>query len=216
MLSTATPASAQFFDFFFGSHWHGGPPRSATAYADPDPRFNREERPRERHQSSAPSAVYCVRLCDGRFFPIQHSTGANAAETCNSFCPAATTKLFFGSKIDNSVAKDGTRYSRLPNAFVYRERLVDGCTCNGRGSAGLVPVTAANDPTLRKGDIVATNGGFVVYRAGRRKNAEFTPIDSYRGLSERWRRKLAETKIRAAKSTPVPPDAIRRALARNR
>jgi Protein of unknown function (DUF2865) len=213
----ATPASAQFFDFLFGAVRRAAPPRSASAYVDPNPRFNPYERPPERHTASAPWVVYCVRLCDGRFFPIQRSHGANAAQICNSFCPAATTKLYSGNKIDYAVAKDGTRYSALPNAFVYRKRPVDGCTCNGRDAFGTVnDMTAAEDPTLRKGDIVVTNTGFVAYQGGHRQNAEFTPVESYPGLSADRRRKLAETKIRAAAATPIPPDLIRERLARRR
>ena len=88
----ATPAAAQgFFDFFFGSR-RPGPPPSASAYSDPYPSFNpfnggrSEER---RAAPSGPSAVFCVRLCDGRYFPVQHSGGTNPAQLCNSFCPAA-------------------------------------------------------------------------------------------------------------------------------
>ncbi len=43
--------------------------------------------------------------------------------------------------------------------------MVAGCTCNGKDQIGLAPVKIENDPTLRKGDIVAANGGMMV--AGR-------------------------------------------------
>ena len=51
---------------------------------------------------------------------------------------------------------NGARYADLDNAFVYRERILDNCTCNGRNSFGLAPIDAASDPTLRPGDIVAS------------------------------------------------------------
>ena len=41
------------------------------------------------------------------------------------------------------------------NAFVYRQKIVPGCTCNGRDTFGLAPISIANDPTLRQGDIVS-------------------------------------------------------------
>ena len=43
--------------------------------------------------------------------------------------------------------------------------MVAGCTCNGKDQIGLAPVKIENDPTLRKGDIVAASGGMMV--AGR-------------------------------------------------
>ena len=43
--------------------------------------------------------------------------------------------------------------------------LVAGCTCNGKDQIGLAPVKIENDPTLRKGDLVAGADGLMV--AGR-------------------------------------------------
>ncbi len=103
-------------------------------------------------------------------------------------------------------AADGKRYSDLGTAFAYREKTVAGCTCNGKDAYGLVPLDAAKDPTLRAGDIVATEAGMVAYRGeGRRGTADFTPIESYSGLSSDMRRRLAETTITPAPiSTPAP------------
>jgi hypothetical protein len=147
---------------------------SLSAPADPGPRY------------SGRSKVYCVRLCDGRYFPLARHAGVSPAETCHSFCPASRTKTFSGGDITYAAASDGTRYSELANAFLYRKQVVAGCTCNGRDAFGLAPLDTASDPTLRKGDIVATRDGFVAYRGRHRKTGDlnFTPIDSYRGLSE--------------------------------
>ena len=49
--------------------------------------------------------------------------------------------------------------------FAIATRLVAGCTCNGKDQIGLAPVKIEDDPTLRKGDIVAGANGLVV--AGR-------------------------------------------------
>jgi hypothetical protein len=73
--------------------------------------------------------------------------------------------LFYGSSIDNAAGDNGKPYSELPNAFRYRNELVAGCTCNGKDQTGLAPVKIENDPTLRKGDIVAGENGLLV--AGR-------------------------------------------------
>ncbi len=198
MLAPPAPASAQgLFNFFFGSPRREAP--RAHAYADPYPGFGPSGR-----FASGGSGTFCVRLCDGRYFPLPRSSGASSAQLCSSFCPAATTKVFYGGGIDYAGASDGTRYGNLPNAFVYRDKIVEGCSCNGRDPYGLVALNAEADPTLRNGDIVATNQGFVAYHGGARQNAEFTPIENYSGLSADWRQRLSETKIVPANATPVP------------
>jgi hypothetical protein len=216
----ASPASAQghgVFTSLFGTP-RPAPPPSASFYADPNSRYNpfgaMPTEPTAPQVASAPSVSYCVRLCDGRFFPIQRATGADPVEACNSFCPASRTKIFSGSAIDNAVANDGTRYAKLDTAFVYRARTVAGCTCNGRNAFGLVTTTAADDPTLRPGDIVASDKGFLAYNGGRRQNAEFTPLESYSGLSSELRRKLAGAKIMPRNATPVPPQVIAEGVTR--
>ena len=109
--------------------------------------------------------AYCVRTCDGRYFPLTASDNASRAASCNSFCPASETKVVYGSAIDNAATETGKPYSELPNAFRYRTEIVAGCTCNGKDQFGLAPVKIEDDPTLRKGDIVAGENGLLV--AGR-------------------------------------------------
>jgi hypothetical protein len=154
--------------------------------------------------SPSPHAAYCVRTCDGRFFPIQRVAGMTPVQACSTFCPAARTKVFSGSGIDHATASDGARYKDLPNAFAFRERLIADCTCNGKDPFGIVNIDPKNDPTLRQGDIVATDTGFVAYTGGRRQTAEFTPINSYSGLSAETRTRLAGVKIVARNFTPTP------------
>jgi len=106
--------------------------------------------------------AYCVRTCDGRYFPIAASNGQSRAASCNSFCPASETKVVYGSSIDVAETEKGKPYSELPNAFRYRNELVAGCTCNGKDHLGLARVQIEDDATLRKGDIVAGANGLVV------------------------------------------------------
>ena len=151
----ANTASAQgFFDLF-------GPSRPAQPQAlgyAPQTSQPASQTPRVStpQRSVSGGQSYCVRLCDGRHFPIQHNANASPAQLCNSLCPAAETKVFSGSEIGRSAARDGTRYSSLQNAFAYRTRIVESCTCNGKDSFGTAAIDASADPTLRKGDIVAT------------------------------------------------------------
>ncbi len=208
------PAGAQgLFDFFNFNAQRRSAPAGASAYSDPYPQFNPFGRPAEPERRAGPSGgsvAYCVRLCDGRFFPIQRSSGADPTQACNSFCPASRTKIFSGSGIEHAVARDGTRYGDLENAFVYRDRIVSDCTCNGKDPTGLVTTTATDDPTLRQGDIVATDNGFLAYTGGRRHNAEFTPLDAYIGYSSELRARLAGVKIVPRNASIVPPEGVSR------
>src|SRR5882672_12811854 len=123
--------------------------------------------------------AFCVRTCDGRYFPITAGDGQSRAASCNSFCPASETKVVYGSSIDHAATENGKPYSELPNAFRYRNELVAGCTCNGKDQLGLAPVKIEDDPTLRKGDIVAgANGLMVAGRGADRRGASlnFSPV----------------------------------------
>jgi Protein of unknown function (DUF2865) len=122
--------------------------------------------------------AWCVRTCDGRYFPITGPDKESRAASCHSFCPASETRLVYGSDIDNAATDAGKPYSDLPNAFRYRNEMVAGCTCNGKDQAGLAPVNIDNDPTLRKGDIVAGANGLMVANPGGGKHAslDFTPV----------------------------------------
>jgi hypothetical protein len=142
--------------------------------------------------SSGHGIAFCVRTCDGRYVPMQRHAGASPVEACRSFCPAAKTVVLTGGKIESAVAQNGTRYADLNTAFVYRKKVVADCTCNGKDEFGLARVGSETDPTLRLGDIVATNKGLGAY-AG--KSVAITPINP---ASSEWARRLAETKVRPA------------------
>jgi hypothetical protein len=137
--------------------------------------------PRPRAGYSGGGQAYCVRTCDGRYFPITASDAQSRAASCNSFCPASDTRIVYGSSIDNAATESGKPYSELPNAFRYRNELVAGCSCNGKDQVGLAPVRIENDPTLRKGDIVAGSNGLVVAGRGADKRGaslNFSPASA--------------------------------------
>ena len=50
--------------------------------------------------------AYCVRSCDGRYFPITASDNQSRTASCNSFCPASDTRIVYGSSIDNAATED--------------------------------------------------------------------------------------------------------------
>jgi hypothetical protein len=136
-----------------------------------------EPRPR----ATGGGQAFCVRTCDGRYFPISATDNQSRAASCNNFCPASETKVVYGGNIDSATTETGRPYSELPNAFRYRSELVEGCTCNGKDQIGLAPVKIEDDPTLRRGDIVAGADGLMVAGRGRdRRGAalNFSPAPS--------------------------------------
>jgi hypothetical protein len=117
---------------------------------------------------------------------------------CQAFCPASVTKVFFGNQIDRAISMDGERYSDIDSAYAYRKKLSGDCTCNGREPAGLAPVDISLDTTLRPGDVVATTTGLVAFSAPRSNGGqpgEFTPVESYAGLTAAIRAQLGEVKV---------------------
>lgn len=190
----ATSPISNFFSMLFG----GGRPNRR-----PEPRILVTPR-----TLAAPSSgggyAFCVRTCDGRYFPLQGAAqgGNSDIAQCNAFCPAATMTVFSTADasrgIDGAVSRDGKPYSELPNAYVFRQRLVDGCTCNGQ-VGGLGQVDVMNDPTLKRGDIVMTDEGGRVFAGSRRgppyREADFVAPARFPELPRSIRARLEELKV---------------------
>lgn len=156
---TPSAHAEDFFSALFGGFRMRPPPAIRTPFpADDMPRY---DVPRQR-ASYGGGTAYCVRGCDGRYFPAQGNDAESKAQSCKSFCPASETSLVYGGNIDDATTDKGKSYSDLPNAYRYRNEIVAGCTCNGKDPAGLAQVKVEDDPTLRKGDIVAGADGLVV------------------------------------------------------
>jgi Protein of unknown function (DUF2865) len=186
-------ASAQgIFNFLFGR------PSNPSLATHPSPDLQTSRSPARVAPAKRPSRTvrrtfaFCVRLCDGRYFPIQSSRAATSGQMCGALCPAAPIKVFQGSEIGQAIASDGTRYAALDNAFVYRSRIVRDCTCNGRTHFGVKRIAITADPTLRTGDIVTTARGLIVVRgksAGR--SGTLLPIATARNRLTDIRQALA-------------------------
>ena len=142
-------------------------------------------------QDTGPARAFCVRTCDGHYFPVEAHARVTAASACQSACPAADTRLYSGSNIDYAMARDGSRYADLPTAFLFRKKLVDGCTCNGRTAFGLVPPRPEDDATLRPGDVVATPNGLMAVTA----SGQLAPAASYPGFSRSERAQFSQMKV---------------------
>ena len=203
-------ASAEdLFGFLFGGaqkQQRQAPPQ-ANFFADP---FGLNQQPApppppRQVASSGAGPAFCVRTCDGRYFPLARGN-ATPVQMCQAFCPASPTKVFFGSTIDGASSSNGERYAESENAFAFRKALRADCTCNGRDPAGLAPVDLTLDTSLRPGDVIATTTGLVAYsgvKVGVNQTAEFTPVASYPGLTSDVRARLGEMKV-----APVAAETI--------
>jgi hypothetical protein len=201
-------ASAEgLFDLLFGGlqkQQHQAPPQ-ASFFADP----SATPQPAPVRTSGGSGPAFCVRSCDGRYFPLSRGN-ASPVQLCQAFCPASPTKVFFGSNIDGATSASGERYADSENAFAYRKAMRADCTCNGRDSAGLAPVDLTLDTSLRAGDVIATTDGLVAYsgvRLGTNQAAEFTPVASYPGLTPEVRARLGEMKVAPVSAEMIADEA---------
>jgi hypothetical protein len=198
---TPHAASAEgLFDFLFGGiqKQHQSSPQT-NFFNDPFGLNQQSAAPRA-VASSGSGPAFCVRSCDGRYFPLSRGN-ASPAQLCQAFCPASATKVFYGSNIESASTSNGERYADSENAFAYRKALRADCTCNGRDTAGLAQVDVTLDTSLRAGDVIATTDGLVAYsgiRLGNNQTAEFTPVASYPGLTADVRARLGEMKVAPA------------------
>jgi hypothetical protein len=205
---TPRVASAEdLFSFLFGGaqqQQRQAPPQ-ANFFADPFGLNQQPPPPPRPVASSGSGPAFCVRTCDGRYFPLARGN-ASPVQMCQAFCPASPTRVFFGSTIDGASSSNGERYADSENAFAFRKALRADCTCNGRDPAGLAPVDLTLDTSLRPGDVIATTTGLVAYsgvKVGINQTAEFTPVASYPGLTSDVRARLGEMKV-----APVAAETI--------
>jgi hypothetical protein len=220
--ATATPAAAQgFFDALFGAFGMRDTRPGPTSYAPGHPGYD-ERDPAAAAPGAAATAgggvrggtAYCVRLCDGRYFPVPRAASGAAissAKVCGALCPRAQTKVFNGADPTRSVAADGTRYADLQNALVYRERVVSDCSCTGNGPGGLARIDIDSDPTLREGDVVVRPAGLVVFNGSAsypHRSADFTPIESYARIAGDMRKTLGGMKVNNTVQSTAPVETL--------
>jgi hypothetical protein len=136
----------------------------------------------------------CVRLCDGFFFPSATSSGGD--EACAAQCPDAPTARYTepagSDKIEDAVSTLGARYSALPVAKRYQTTFDATCRCH-RSLVRSYSASALTDPTLRKGDLVMTSKGFLVFQGARTRSvapSDFVALSQARSLSKDLRAAL--------------------------
>jgi len=130
----------------------------------------------ERKGTRANGLAVCVRLCDGFFFPSATSSGGD--EACAVQCPDAPTARYTepagSDRIEDAVSTRGALYSALPVANRYQTTFDNTCTCH-RSLIRDYSASSLNDPTLRKGDLIVTSKGFLVFQGA--KTRPVTPSD---------------------------------------
>ncbi len=78
----------------------------------------------------------CVRTCDGYYWPISFSTSwdqffADEAQ-CQASCNGGAQLYYHpnpGGGMADALDLSGRAYTQLANAFLYRRKRIDGCTC---------------------------------------------------------------------------------------
>jgi len=116
-----------------------------------------------------PKQLYCVRLCDGFYFPMTTLASASAsreAGLCNALCPDAQTAVYTLSTAEDGINAATTRiggkvYNSLATAFAYRRGVSPHCACH---QPGYPKLALSLDLTLKAGDIVVTDKGVRQFR----------------------------------------------------
>jgi hypothetical protein len=177
LYSLRTVAGQEALDFWL-QEWSRGRPQQHAAPAPADSQLKITVRPKREGGGSrseaggSSSGSYCVRTCDGYYFPLspQKRSDSEARALCHSLCPSATTEVYERrggpeASFAQAVSRTGKPYSKLATAFAFRQKAVAACTCRSPGTA---PLTVAQDPTLQPGDIVVTDKGVRVFRGGKK------------------------------------------------
>lgn len=161
-----------------------------------------------RHEAAANEQAggtrsYCVRECDGYFFPVGIYSGAadlsSHQRTCNKLCPGAKATLYVmrsgSDKIEEAAAaRGGSLYSRLTAALQRRGGTGLPCSCRASQPATGPMKPIYEDFTLRPGDAVMTPNGVAIFRGGSRypyDARDFHSLAESRDLPQRTRRMLA-------------------------
>ncbi len=169
-------AQGELFDYLFGPDQPPGfsshrswrvmrarprqprrPPKASIHYAKPEPAKTAET-------DSMSGGGYCVRACDGYYFPLIKLSRISGQRSCELACPSARVQLYEGASIEQARNAKGQRYSALPAAFSFRDKLTAQCGCNDpAASRDHYLALSRRDPTLQNGDIVVGEKGALIY-----------------------------------------------------
>src|SRR3954452_18314583 len=96
MLVPGSVSAEGLFDMFFGGaqkqQARPAPPQ-ANFFADPFANSQPAPQPAPTQRvASGSGPAFCVRSCDGKYFPLTMRGNASPAQTFQAFCPASATK----------------------------------------------------------------------------------------------------------------------------
>jgi Protein of unknown function (DUF2865) len=83
---------------------------------------------------------FCVRTCDGYYFPLIKSGRATKQQSCEHACPSAPMAVYEGSTIETAQNLVGEKYTSLSAAFSFRDKTTQKCSCNPPEHAQSLPV----------------------------------------------------------------------------
>lgn len=222
-----------FIEFLFGGgRGAGEPPRQPPAAAPQQPR-PQAAAPLPGAPAPAPAGEpgrptgwalsYCVRSCDGYAFPLGAMRGrgdaAAHARACAAACPGAATELYVGSRqggfAEARAIAGGAPYSAHRQAFRHRRERVEDCSC----ALAQTPAArwASGDATLRRGDVLVTASGALVFDGSRfvdfrddraTSRALRGRIDTLLGISAREARFVAWRRANPGRAEPRIPDVF--------
>ena len=107
--------------------------------------------------------VYCVRHCDGAYYPLAVDVPKDKLggmdQLCQAQCPNAQASAF--SDVDGNVAKaqaaDGSTYDALPAAFQFQKTTSATCSCRGPGESWAQTLAKAETMIeAHNGDVIVT------------------------------------------------------------
>ncbi|WP_072395445.1 DUF2865 domain-containing protein [Hyphomicrobium sp. CS1GBMeth3] len=82
--------------------------------------------------------TWCVRLCDGFYYPMNYLTTRGRLQADDDKCRASCSseaRLFVNAVVGRKAAPlmdlSGLPYTALPTAFAYRREVSSSCTCDG-------------------------------------------------------------------------------------
>ena len=157
---------------------------------------------------------YCVRTCDGFFFPVGNPSGGDLAAheaACERACPTAETSVYVApagsSGIEAAVNRRGQRYDALKTAFNHRTQIDNACSCNAGPARNY---SVMSDFTLRKGDLVMSREGLKVFRGGEQfplRGADFARADTTKFSAEERRalEKIEASSMRGNATATLSP-----------
>jgi hypothetical protein len=209
-LLATTPADAQdLLDFLFGPEQEA-PAQRETRTPSGDVRFG-PKRPAKKPagggggggRGATHAGGYCVRTCDGYFFPLIKSSRATRQQSCNFACPSATVEIFDGASIESARNSRGETYKALVESLAGRADASARCSCNDPSTSAAYSRDAARtDPTLQTGDFVIEDEGPLVF--GRQG---LVPLAEARFVAPRQRASVLGLMRRSGDLSPVAPAA---------